>query len=429
MALRLLILFIICCISAFKVAAQGKGKTCTVQSSNGKSDDSISFEEALKSCSSNAIIHFKDGISYNIWTPIKASLNNVEIQVNGNLSLPNNMKTVQQIVTNGGKTWFTFSGSKINWVGSDNPSLGWINSHGQQWYDANPPGKTGLPNRPHLFRWGVTNGSILRLKSMKPIGWNIGISGSNNVVEDVVIDAVSTGRGFPFNTDGIGVSGTNIRIHRAHIMNGDDGIAVQQGARNVEFTDSVIGYQTHGMSIGSLGGNANAAASVSNIRFSNVTVLGGLYAARFKSWKGGRGLVSNVTWENISVENVTFPIFVTQTYQNQALGKQARPSGQSVQMKDFTWRNFSGTINDLKPGDGSCVQPCWYYEGLSGLKHTEAVILGCDSPGSCVNFRLSGINLKPISGGQTTAICMNVQADLNPKLGFGCKNGNFDRQR
>src|SRR6202012_4394020 len=104
------------------------------------------------------------------------------------------------------------------------------------------------------------------------------------------------------------------------------------------------------------GANPNSAAEVSNILFRNITVKGGLYAARFKSWKGGKGLVSNVTWSDIRVENVTFPIFVTQTYQNQAAGKQQRTGGQAVVMKNFTWEKFSGTINSLSPGDGSCVK-------------------------------------------------------------------------
>jgi Glycosyl hydrolases family 28 len=275
--------------------AQTITRTCIVEHVNVNSDDSPAFESALERCSSNAIVQFSAGVNYNIWTPIKAKLSNVEIRVDGNLSLPKRIDEVQRIVQDGEKTWFAFTGSKVHWIGSQNPQTGWINSWGQQWYDANPPGKTGLPNQPHLFRWGVSKGSIIRFKSMKPIGWNMGISASNNVVEDVIIDAVSTGRGFPFNTDGIGVSGTNIHIRRANIMNGDDAIAVQNGAHNISFTDSVIGYQTHGMSIGSLGSNPNAAASVSNIRFANVTVLGGLYAARFKSWKGGKGLVEHVT--------------------------------------------------------------------------------------------------------------------------------------
>jgi hypothetical protein len=98
-------------------------------------------------------------------------------------------------------------------------------------------------------------------------------------------------------------------------------------------------------------------------------------------------------------------------------------------MKDFTWRNIKGTINDLNPGDGSCVKPCWYYDGLPTLKHTEAVILGCDSPTSCVDFRMSGVDLKPIGKARSELICMNVAPTLNPRLGFECKNGSFAQMR
>jgi hypothetical protein len=66
------------------------------------------------------------------------------------------------------------------------------------------------------------------------------------------------------------------------------------------------------MSIGSLGKSQNKFANVSNIHFDRITVAGGLYAARLKSWVGGQGLVSNVSWTNIKIHNVTFPFFITQ---------------------------------------------------------------------------------------------------------------------
>lgn len=68
------------------------------------------------------------------------------------------------------------------------------------------------------------------------------------------------------------------------------------------------------MSIGSLGKNLNVTATVKNILFSDVTAVNALYGARFKSWIGGQGLVSNVTWENFHLHNVSFPIYVTQNY-------------------------------------------------------------------------------------------------------------------
>jgi hypothetical protein len=70
------------------------------------------------------------------------------------------------------------------------------------------------------------------------------------------------------------------------------------------------------MSIGSLGEDQSEYANVSNIHFEDVTVIDAVYASRFKSWMGGQG-IANITWKNIRVYNVTFPIFVTQSYSNQ----------------------------------------------------------------------------------------------------------------
>jgi len=159
-------------------------------------------------------------------------------------------------------------------------------------------------------------------------------------------------------------------------------------------TGGTIGYQTHGMSIGSLGQNQASFANVTNIAFNDLTVINGVYAARFKSWQGGQGLARNISWTNMRTYNVTFPIFVTQTYINQG-GSQTqlengnstavgRPNNSSVVMQDFKWENFTGSINQFKPGDGSCVtDPCWYNVGLPNLTHTESVIIECSE--SCYN--------------------------------------------
>jgi polygalacturonase len=83
------------------------------------------------------------------------------------------------------------------------------------------------------------------------------------------------------------------------IFNGDDTIAVQSGSRNVLFKGGTIGYQSHGMSIGSLGQNQASFANVSNITFNDITVVNAVYAARFKSWPGGQGLAKNITWSDV----------------------------------------------------------------------------------------------------------------------------------
>jgi hypothetical protein len=165
-----------------------------------------------------------------------------------------------------------------------------------------------------------------------------------------------------------------------------------------------------------------------------VAVINGVYAARFKSWIGGQGLSKNITWSNIRSYNVSFPIFVTQTYFNQGSsqtqletgGVVGRPNNSTVVMKYFTWVNFTGTINTFSPGDGSCVtDPCWYNADLPDLKHTEAIIVGCNTNSSCSNFVTKNIELFPQDMEAPTVVCFNATAALNPKLGFDCRNATF----
>jgi Glycosyl hydrolases family 28 len=423
-----------------------RNKTCVVPSkylsSNGTADDSPAIASALAKCSKDAVITFCEGVDYNILNPISAkNLSNVEIQMRGNFHLPKNITAVQNLVnTSNALTysttlyWITLAGPSIDYIGTDNVTNGWIDSYGQAWWDLNPVNGTGTPLRPHLFSFNTTNGSLQHFKSRKPIAWNVQLVGNNITVSDAIIDAYSTTASFPFNTDGFDVTGTNIKITNSVIFNGDDSIAVQSGSHNVLFEKATIGYQTHGMSIGSLGQNQASFANVSNITFNDVTVINGVYAARFKSWVGGQGLAQNITWSNIRSYNVSFPIFVTQTYFNQGSSQTqlengavvGRPNNATVVMKDFTWANFTGTINTFRPGDGSCVtDPCWYNVGLPNLKHTEAIIVECNTNSSCSNFVTKNIELFPQDMAVPTVVCFNATAALNPNLGFDCRNGTF----
>jgi hypothetical protein len=55
------------------------------------------------------------------------------------------------------------------------------------------------------------------------------------------------------------------------------------------------------------------------------------------------------------IHNVTFPIFITQTYIDQGnSGAAERPNNSSVELKNFTFANITGDINSDNPGDGSC---------------------------------------------------------------------------
>ncbi|OGM43938.1 exopolygalacturonase C [Aspergillus bombycis] len=403
-----------------------RGRRCVVRSSNGTADDSHEVSRVFAQCATNSVIVFQEGVDYNIFQPIKATnLSNVEIQMHGNLHLPQNISAVRDIVNAGTSTWFTLEGPRVDWTGPEDVNNGWIKSYGQAWWDANPPNGTGISGRPHLMSYKTSQASIKYFRSGKPIAWNMKLHGEDITVSHAIVDASSTGS-FPFNTDAFDIKGTNIRISDSVMYNGDDAIAVGSESHNIVFERNTIGYQSHGMSIGSLGKDPSDIVNITNLRFEDVTVIDALYAARFKSWTGGQGLVQNVTWKNIRVYNVTFPIFVTQSYYDQSVSRDGADAESSVMMEDFTWEDFSGSINSYQPGDGSCAtDPCWYNAGLPNLKHTEAVIIECNTDKSCKNFVTKNIQLYPQALEPASVICMKATAELNPNLGFSCSNGTF----
>ncbi|ROW01805.1 hypothetical protein VPNG_07813 [Cytospora leucostoma] len=407
--------------------------TCVVpsnyESSNGTASDADAIAKAFAECSENAIIEFSEGVDYNVFEPVVAkNLSNVVISIKGNWNLPQNISQVQSIVEENGGTlyWFTFKGTNIQFVGTPNITTGWIKSYGQAWWDANPAGSSGLDLRPHLLSLNIENSVIQHLKSLKPIAWNVRLEGTNITVSDTIIEATSSTGSFPFNTDGFDISGTDITFRNSIIYNGDDAIAVGSNSHNILFSGGTIGYHTHGLSIGSLGKDPTDFANVTNVRFEDVTVVDGVYAARFKSWLDGQGIAKNITWSNVRLYNVTFPIFVTQTYYDQASGSSGSASNQSVIISDFTWEDFTGTINSFNPGDGSCVSdPCWYDAGLPNLQHTEAVIIECGSTTSCQNLALKNIEVFPQTLEPPTIICIDASESSNPDLGTYCRNGTF----
>jgi len=74
---------------------QAQWKTFVVPHVDGQ-DDSPALQAVLPDYSVNSTILFKKGVHYNIFTPLKFPvLTNVEVRVEGNLSYPNDIATIQ----------------------------------------------------------------------------------------------------------------------------------------------------------------------------------------------------------------------------------------------------------------------------------------------------------------------------------------------
>ncbi|KAH9486041.1 putative exopolygalacturonase C [Psilocybe cubensis] len=89
---QILIQFLSCAIGVYA------WNTFTVPHISGK-DDTPALLAALPKFSTNSTILFKEGITYNIFTPLTFPiLNNVEVVIEGNLTYPSDIPTIQGVL-------------------------------------------------------------------------------------------------------------------------------------------------------------------------------------------------------------------------------------------------------------------------------------------------------------------------------------------
>ena len=138
--------------------------------------------------------------------------------------------------------------------------------------------------------------------------FHIAISGSssaNSTVQGVTIRAPSSSP----NTDACDVDGTSVLVQNCNISEGDDDFTCGGGTSGVLLTNNTYG-SGHGISIGSY----TDGAGVSNITVINCTMNGTVNGIRIKSDNNRGGLVQNISYYNISMTNVNFPIQVYSYY-------------------------------------------------------------------------------------------------------------------
>lgn len=133
----------------------------------------------------------------------------------------------------------------------------------------------------------MTTGQISNIKVIKPIAWGLSITGKNILITNHFVDAAPDNyylgqtTSFPSNTDGIGISGTNVTVDGYYGLNGDDCINITDGGHDIVAKNGYCGFASHGLSVGSLGQDG-ATASVANVLFQNWTMDNAMYAARVR---------------------------------------------------------------------------------------------------------------------------------------------------
>ncbi|KAK3348103.1 glycoside hydrolase [Neurospora tetraspora] len=182
------------------------------------------------------------------------------------------------------------------------------------------------------------------------------------------------------NTDAFDIgSSTEVRIEGAQVWNQDDCVAINSGT-NITFRNGLCSGG-HGLSIGSVGGRSDN--TVQNVLFENSVIANSENAsptsiptgARIKTKYGTTGIVSNITYHNVMLQNITkYGIVVDQSYSPPS--KNAPPTN-GVSITGFTLVNVTGNVLPtgtnifVNCGDGSCKQWEWTEVDVKGGKKSS----------------------------------------------------------
>lgn len=157
-----------------------------------------------------------------------------------------------------------------------------------------------------------------------------------------------------------------------------DCISVKGNSTNVHVSN-VVCQESGCACIGSIGSNAGQPDYVDNVVFKNITCKHSSNAAWIKTYPG-QGHVKNVTFEDITVENVDQPIYVTSCiYSNNGC------DSSRLSISDVTWKNVKGTS-----------------------RYNVAVGIHCPASTPCTNFKFENIDIKPAAGGTDKILCSGI---------------------
>ncbi|KAK1356426.1 Polygalacturonase [Heracleum sosnowskyi] len=197
------------------------------------------------------------------------------------------------------------------------------------------------------------------------------------------------------NTDGIHISAsTHVEVKNTIIHTGDDCISIVSNSSRIRVRNITCG-PGHGIrpvfgSIGSLG-KSNTWSQAHDVRVDGAHFLNTQNGVRIKTWQGGSGFVSQITFKDLWMENVSNPIIIDQYYCDSQLPCQNQTS--ALQVKNISYIRVKGT---------SATE--------------NAIKFACSDNYPCKGLYLEDIQLVPESGGKLNSFCWEAEGSSSEKI-------------
>ncbi|XP_074556438.1 polygalacturonase ADPG2-like [Curcuma longa] len=286
--------------------------------------------------------------------------NVIHVKVDGNL------KRTNEIWKENFNSWLLFiqiSGLRIYGSGE-------LDGQGTNWWSCKEQNQCSEDAPDSLQMLSCTDAQIWGLRSINSTMMHISVAKSERV--DIAGITIVTPDNSP-NTDGIHVQESrHVSIRDSIIGTGDDCVSLSEGAEDISISNVTCG-PGHGISIGSLGKNGSR-ATASNIYVSNCTLTQTTNGVRIKTWQGASGFARNISFVNITMNDVRYPIIIDQYYCPHSV---CDAQASAVE------------VSDVK------------YIGVTGSSSAEvAVALNCSQSVPCSGIVMDTVNLWPANEGE-----------------------------
>lgn len=280
--------------------------TCSVTDhgavGDGKTNDTEAFLKTFLLCATFTgyhTVYVPEG-RYLVW-PLSipgGECVNMELLVEGTIVPPDDPASWPQ-----NKTFFYFE--NCNHFTIDGAGVGTINGRGQKWWEIRK--KNSSIEAPFLLTVANSNNVYIHdIQLYDSPMFHLVLQYSTNVMMERV--NVSAAADSP-NTDGIDLMAChNVTIQYSFLSDGDDNIAIREGSSNVTIRSNTFG-SGHGCSIGPINDTG-----VQNVHIHDCDFVETENGVAIKTWQGGTGIVTNITYQDLIMSDVGTPITINMYY-------------------------------------------------------------------------------------------------------------------
>ena len=324
-----------------RVVSLNNQNTCTPQSAGDTSvDDVPAISKALAECGNGGTIIISAGETFMIRTPLDfGNCSSCTFQIEGTLKVSDDLNYWK------GKSAFLLLQNVTGAGFHSVTGSGVIDGSGQKYWDYFASHKSY--RRPLLLYFNSAfdiNFTGIQLKNAPMMFFTVKGASRNIQFSNLILSAISTSENKAANTDGFDIGEcSSVTLTNTHVTNGDDCVAFENGANDITI-QNITCIGSHGVSIGSLGVAPGRPYVVQNVYVSNIHMINSTKAVGIKLYPGGPShgtvVVSNVTFDGVTVENCDYGFQVMNCYSSNSSTCKENPS--AAKLSDIRLMNLFG---------------------------------------------------------------------------------------